>query len=581
MIPGRERSDRLRRTGALWMLSPLSVVPSAPLWVVGLVVNEPAAFLGATALLTTFVVSTLGYAVMAVIMFAADHVLAIRRLTGLKAVVVVAIVIVVAAEARLGVVLAGFDLGGLPDHVPLPVRALSSALLALVSSGFAGAALAAWATYRDERDRLLLELLRATRRIDGHEAAVTAMSSVLREKIRGRLAEARPAIARELDALRVALVAGEDGRRQLERVNSVADSRWRAISKDAWRHVTPESQRGGLLEFAWAYATTRPFSLPGVLLGASALTFFVFARTQESGDAASSLAVWLALAVVVAISTNLLVTRFPRGALPVVLLAYAILLSYPLWLLALGVIDPRAIELLIRIAVVNVHVVAVLILEGVSPAIACNREAVLASLRRRRDRMSVDQLQLESRLLGVAHDVAATLHGASRSAFMAEALRLEAALDRGDRDAAIALVDDLRVTILEAEHSVDQATRPVETSDIVEVIENWRSVCSVEVRGSWSDIPAALLPAAHTVVVEGISDAMRHGDCSRIEIAVRRLPAGVELTMTNDGEPVDPLAPPGLGTALLDQLAPERWSRGPDRDGRTVLVVSLIERDGL
>lgn len=559
------------------MLSPLSVVASAPLWVAGLVVNEPAAFLGWTALTQAVVISTVGYGVMAAIMLAADRMPVVRRLTGASAAMVVVLVIIIAAEARLAAVLVGFSLAGLPDDVPLPLRAVSSALLALIAFGYAGVALTAWAQYRDERDRLLLELLKASSRLDGHEAAVSAMSSVLRETVRGRLAEARPAIARELNALRTALVAGEDGRRELERLNSVADSRWRAISAETWKRFTPHRSRAGFREFAWAYATTRPFSLPGILLGAGALTFFVFARTQAPADAALSLAVWLVMAVIVAISANALVTRAPRAALGAVLTGYVVLMSYPAWLVPLGVVEMSDTDLLIRIAVINAQVIAVLMLAGASPAIARNRDAVLSSLRHRRDRSSVHQLQLESRLLGVASELAATLHGSSRSTFMAEALRLEAALDRGDRTAAIALVDDLRTAILEAEHSVERPARALQSSDFVDAIDNWRSVCDVDVHGSWSDVPPSLRAAVHTVVVEGISDAMRHGDCSHIDIVVRRTPAGVELMMTNDGEPVDPRAPAGLGTALLDRLAPARWSRGLDRDGRTRLTVSLVE----
>lgn len=559
------------------MLSPLSIIASAPLWVAGLVVNEPAAFLGWTALVHTVIISAVGYGVMAVIMLAADRLPAVRRLRGALAAVVVALVIVIATEARLAAVLLGFSLAGLPDGVPLLQRAVSSALLGLIAFGFAGVALAAWAEYRDERDRLLWELLTTSNRLDGHDAAVSAMSSVLRETVRGRLAEVRPAIARELDALRAALVAGEDGRRELEKLNSVADSRWRAISAETWKRFAPHRSRAGFREFAWAYATTRPFSLPAVLLGAGALTFFVFNRTQAPGDAALSLAVWLAMASVVAITVNTLVTRVPRAALGAVLSGYGVLVSYPAWLVAVGVVEWSQTDLLIRIAVINAQVVVVLMLAGASPAIARNRDAVLAALRRRRDRSSVHQLQLESRLLGVASELAATLHGSSRSAFMAEALRLEAALDRGDRTAAIALVDDVRAAILEAEHAVDRSSRAVDASDIVEAIENWRSVCDIDVRGSFTDVPPSLRAAVHTVVVEGISDAMRHGDCSRIDIVLRRTPEGVELAMTNDGEPVDPHAPAGLGTALLDRLAPERWSRGLDRDGRTRLTVSLVE----
>jgi hypothetical protein len=226
---------------------------------------------------------------------------------------------------------------------------------------------------------------------------------------------------------------------------------------------------------------------------------------------------------------------------------------------------------------VNLQVVTMVIIAGVSPAIARNRDAVLASLRRRRDRTSVHQLQLESKLLSVAQQLAATLHGASRSAFMAEALRLEAALDRGDREAAIALVEDIRAAILDVEHSVEVPVSAIQTTDIDELIDNWRSVCAIDVQGSWGVVPLSLLSSVHTVVVEGISDAMRHASCTQIAITVRGASTGVTVSLTNDGYTLELANPAGLGSALLDQLAPGAWSRERDLNGRTRLVVALLE----
>jgi hypothetical protein len=283
------------------------------------------------------------------------------------------------------------------------------------------------------------------------------------------------------------------------------------------------------------------------------------------------------LATVVAVGTNAVARHLPKLALGTLIASIAILLSFPLWLVLLGIMGADQGELLARTTIVNLQVVSMMIIAGVSPAIARNRDAVLASLRRRRDRTSVHQLQLESKLLSVAQQLAATLHGASRSAFMAEALRLEAALDRDDRAAAIALVEDMRVAILDVEHSIEVPATAIEATDIVALIDNWRSVCAIDVQGSWGEVPLSLLSSVHTVVVEGISDAMRHASCSQIAITVRRTPTGVTVSVTNDGDTLDLATAAGLGTALLDQLAPGAWRRDVDLNGRTQLVVALAE----
>jgi hypothetical protein len=158
---------------------------------------------------------------------------------------------------------------------------------------------------------------------------------------------------------------------------------------------------------------------------------------------------------------------------------------------------------------------------------------------------------------------------------MAEALRLEAALDRGDREAAIEVVEKLRAEMLVAEVSIEQPIDRIELSDIERVIDNWRSVCAIDVTGSWRAVPPALLADVHTVVVEGIVDAMRHAVCSHITITIQSSGTGVELSLTNDGKTSPHSATPGLGSALLDQLAPGSWSRETDEHGHTRLRVVL------
>jgi hypothetical protein len=562
------------------VLSPISVFASAPLWIVGIVVNEPAAFISLTATAHVATFGTLAYLVMAGVLVLADRLPVVRQARGARAYIAVGLAVIVAAELRLAVLLLGFQLTGLPDIVPLPIRAVGSAFLAVVAFGYAGVALNSWAQYRDERDRLSLAVLETIQRAEGHDAAVVAMSAALRQSVQGRLADARLLIAGELDALASALASGADGRRELKHLHTMTDSRWREISNDVWKEAQPRQGKAGFREFLLAYARTRPYSVPAVLLGAATLTYFVFGRALSVEQAAASFVVWLGLATVVAVGTNTVARHLPKLALGALVVSIAFLVSFPFWLVLMGIIRPDQIELLARTTIVNLQVVTMVIVAGASPAVARNRDAVLASLRWRRDRISVHQLQLESRLLSVAQQLAATLHGASRSAFMAEALRLEAALDSGDRLAAIALVEQMRASILDVEQSINGPAPTIHPRDIDQLIDNWRSICVIDVQGSWGEVPLSLLASVHTVLVEGISDAMRHGSCAHIAITVTRAPGGVELSLTNDGRPLTDAPTAGLGTALLENLAPGEWSREIDQTGRTRLTVSLVARSG-
>lgn len=561
------------RTTAEWMLSPLNILITAPLWLLGIMANEPATFVSPMAAVEVTVIGILGGLVMAAAIMLADRFLLVSGAGGVGAYLIVGTAIVVAAELRLAVIVVGFDLAGLPNDVPLVVRALGAGILALVGLAAVGVALRTWHDFARERDLLIQSMHETMERVEGHEVAVEALSAVLRQSIQGQLAQVRLQISKELDALASALVAGSDGRRRLRRMWAMTDSRWRAISADAWKGLRPRGT--GFREFLWAYSQTRPYSLFAVLFGAGALTFFVLGRALDLQGAALSLAVWLALAFLVALGTNTVARRWPRIALGALVFSVVLLLSFPFFLVLLGLLNADEPGLLVRTMFVNFEVVAGMLIVGASPAVARNREAVLDSLRRTRDRASIEQLQLESRLLAVARQLAATLHGPSRATFMAEALRLEAALDRGDKEAAIEVIEKLRAEILEAEVSIEQPIDRIELSDIERVIDNWRSVCAIDVTGSWGVVPPALLADVHTVVVEGIVDAMRHAVCSHITITIQPSGTGVELSLTNDGKTSPHSATPGLGSALLDQLAPGSWSRETDEHGHTRLRVVL------
>jgi len=568
--PPRRSSGRSRTT-AEWMLSPHSILFTAPLWLLGIIANEPATFLGPMAAVQVTIIGILGGLVMAAVMILADRILVVPGSGGVGAYLIVGTAIVVAAELRIAVIVVGFELAGLPDAVPIVTRAFGAGLLAIAGFASVGVALRTWHDFARERDRLMQSMHETMERVEGHEVAVEALSAVLRQSIQGQLAEVRSRISKELDALVSALAAGSDGRRELRRMWAMTDSRWRAISADAWKGLRPRGT--GFREFLWAYSQTQPYSLLALLLGAGALTFFVFGRAFDPEGATLSLVAWLVLAGVVALGTNTVARRWPRIALGTLVLSVALLLGFPFYLVLLGILNADEPGLLARTLFVNFEAVAGVLVVGATPAVTRNRAAVLDALRRSRDRASIEQLQLESRLLAVARQLAATLHGPSRATFMAEALRLEAALDRGDKEAAIEVVAKLRAQILEAEFSLDRPIERIEPADIERVIENWRSVCAIHVKGSWNAVPSTLLADVHTVVVEGIVDAMRHAVCSHIAIAIQPTGTGVELSLTNDGKATVHSASPGLGSALLDQLAPGSWSRETDDHGHTRLRV--------
>jgi signal transduction histidine kinase len=562
---------------AQWALSWQAVTVAAPLWVLGLTANEPAAYGGPVALAQTLLISTAGYAVMAAVMLLAGSSALVRRVRGRQAALLVGVVVAVAAELRLIVLVGGLRLAELPDDVALLTRLIGSAALALFFAVSAVVVLDAWARYRSERRQLLTSLLSTAAQTDVHELPLAELAKGLRRNVSGSLAESRAQTDQALDAVRDALTAGDDGRAQLRDVQGQVDRGWREISHEVWSRFNIVLPRFSAREAIYAFALTRPFPLLGVAAGAAGMGWFYFARFFEPALALAAGSLWLAGAVAVAVVSNWLVRAAPRAAVTVVALALLLLLANPLLTVGVGLIPAVETDLIVRGVLLNVNVVISLVLLGAATVVRNNREAKLAALRRGIDDALFARLQFETRFVAEARAIASDLHGSSRTGLLAATLQLEAAIDRGDRSAAVELVEQVRASIHHAESAVD-APPVIDVTAVEELITQWQSVVDIAVEGSWRAVPNHLAADVHSVVSDAFADAMRHGNCSRIDIVVQGDADGVELRIANDGIALSTHATAGLGSANLDRLAASAWSRATDAAGRTVLTVRLGAR---
>jgi hypothetical protein len=559
---------------AQWALSWQAATVAAPLWVLGLTANEPAAYGGSVALAQVLLISTVGYAVMAAVMLLAGNSALVRRARGRGAAFLVGVIVAVAAELRLAVLVGGLREAELPNDVGLATRLIGSAMLALLFAVSAVVVLDAWARYRRERGQLLTSLLSAAEPSGVHELSLAQLAEGLRRDVSSSLAESRMHTDKALDAVRDALTAGDDGRAQLRNVQGQVDRGWRETSHEVWSRFNIILPRLSAREAVFAFALTRPFPLLGVAAGAAGMGWFYFARFYDVLSALTVGALWLAGAAAVAMASNWLVKRAPRAALTVVVVALLLLLANPLLAVALGLIPTVETSLIVRGMLLNFNAVIALVMLGAAAAVRNNREAQLTALRRGINDALFTRLQLTTRFVAEARAIASDLHGSSRTGLLAATLQLEAAIDRGDRLAAVELVEQVRASIHQAESAVD-APAIIYVTAVEELIIQWQSVVDIAVEGSWRAVPHHLAADVHSVVSDAFADAMRHGNCSRIDIVVRGGADGVELRIANDGIALSAHAVAGLGSANLDRLAASAWSRGTDAAGRTVLAVRL------
>jgi signal transduction histidine kinase len=208
------------------------------------------------------------------------------------------------------------------------------------------------------------------------------------------------------------------------------------------------------------------------------------------------------------------------------------------------------------------------------------------NLGRRRDQVFAERMT-PARELALARSVALAqaarslahdLHGGAQSRLFASALALEEAADRGD----VAMVNQ---ALAAARDALEQPlAQPVVEGDVAaavtEATRAWTGLCEVSVQR-----PEALGDgfdpvAVRRVVDEGLMNAVRHGGASRVEMALSLVADGrLRIEVRHHGPAIVAGSQRGLGSAMFDQLAPNRWGRHSDDSG-TTLWVELLPATG-
>ncbi|MCF8528002.1 MAG: hypothetical protein K9G80_10905, partial [Candidatus Nanopelagicales bacterium] len=83
-----------------------------------------------------------------------------------------------------------------------------------------------------------------------------------------------------------------------------------------------------------------------------------------------------------------------------------------------------------------------------------------------------------------------------------------------------------------------------------------------------------------TIAQEALSNAFRHGGAGSVSIHVSAEDSSLCMTVIDDGTFPDGLIEPGLGSALLDSLAPLGWHLGRHAGGGAILTAHVSLGDG-
>lgn len=197
---------------------------------------------------------------------------------------------------------------------------------------------------------------------------------------------------------------------------------------------------------------------------------------------------------------------------------------------------------------------------------------------------TVDELRREVIALNNAQrqlqqTISRVMHGPVQQAITSALIKVQKNPEPENHDQ---LAEILRLKIFEALDSLTAAA-PVHTdfSDfLAELEELWSGAVHISADVTGEDIAkiTADTRLAHTLselIHEGCSNAIRHGDATRIDIAIRvdTKTRSVDLQIANNGSPVPADARVGLGTDLFHESSLE-WSR-VHGDGRVVVHATL------
>jgi len=175
-------------------------------------------------------------------------------------------------------------------------------------------------------------------------------------------------------------------------------------------------------------------------------------------------------------------------------------------------------------------------------------------------------------------EIASYLHSSLQSELTAVALKLDQAAKSGNRDevksiiqyAQIVMERDLTVNFHAGEHS------PLER--INALLDAWRGIAEIKIDLRRIELcETQVVTDISQIIEEAVSDSVRFGNAHLISISGDASPDHYYFKVTDNGKS-KPQGGSGLGTILLDEIAPNLWRREFALDGTNLEVWIPLNR---
>lgn len=545
---------------ALLIWAPLPIISAIVLMPYGIPASDPSAWLLAVGVQVLFAgLVVIGRAIT-------------KNRAGTHPRAVVVAVIVVAGAIRGAALLWGSAVIGGVNPAPLDVmlRAINSAVVALLALGLIGVAVQFTRDYRRDYEQLRDRAMRLQREV---VAPTPSLSDATIASWIGVQTSLQSTAQAARDELSGAHVSSRSLNAAAEVISDALTHHVRPISHGLWAGTSdsPPRLRADLV----AWDALRPWRPPVMTI--AFLTGFVTAISAVNrvgvvpGLTAAAL---ITLAVIVVLAASSLTgRRFPSsrvvGIVTVVLMppfivASAVMISEEI----LGT-TPDVVGSIVLAFSITIGIGGTVFLRRVT----AEREALLAALQARIDAQALDVLskRVESDTWGKS--LGTFVHHSVQSELTALRMQLiEAAANDDDAQRDAARTDALarfdRLLALQPPWVHQRSGREV----VSEVARAWAGIARVDVTltdagtdDQWSIVGQ--------LVEESVANAVRAGGARRVHVDVTASDdASLLVTIQDDGRGVEVSVDPGLGTWWLDQIAPDAWERLGSPAGTQLIV---------
>lgn len=561
------------RAGGRYAISLAVFLIGSPFWIIGFILNESATYQSPGSAAQVIVITVYGHVVMGLVLVLAHLTIAKNRAQKPLPLAVMALVWSGAAIARIISIVHAFALSGLEDTIPLGIRIVVSALIAVAGYGLGAYGMDALERFRNERAQILSDLIYSDEQLAAHRAAVETMKEALSSSVDSRLKESQRFSTQSLDRLETAITNRTEADIALEELRSLSEETWRTISRELWAKAPSKPPSLRLSEMLTLFARSDPFRIPFLVTGSAFLFLLVYARAFELLDAVVMTFSWLGAIVPLALLFNSVLRKIRHLPKTVFALMAIFVMASSVPVLAVASLMGVSTQLLAQVISVHALTMAITIGTAVLPTIARASQGILDNLKESFDQATLEKLHIESQLDIASKKLASKLHGDVRGNFLASVLALQKSIEVDDVEGAQATIDRLRAMLTEPLGSTS-AVQASDSEAFAQFLTNWSALVDISLDKPLEDIPSVFFSAVHTIVVDAVNNAVRHGSADWIRISYTLEGDDIVLNVLNNGRP-DSSNRVGLGTLHLNQLAGDMWRRFTNEQGITQLVARL------